>query len=263
MKLKLYQADAFTSRLFGGNPAALVPLKKWLPDSVLQNIAIENNLAETAYIIPTDGDADFHLRWFTPGYEVRLCGHATLATAHILWTHLGFEKDVIAFQSLSGILRVTRDEIGYTLDFPVDILMGGDEAADMIANILHIKPLEIFRGKDDYMAVLPSQSDIANLKPDFALLRKLDSRGLIATAKGENVDFVSRCFFPEAGIEEDPVTGSAHTTMTPYWSEKLGKKMMTAQQISPRKGDLVCTLKGDRVFISGNAVTYMIGTIFI
>ncbi len=270
MKLKIYQVDAFTEKLFGGNPAAVVPLKKWLPDSVLQNIAAENNLAETAYIVPTGGVSDFHLRWFTPSIEVRLCGHATLATAHTLWQHLKFEKGTIAFDSLSGILRVMREGDTYTLDFPCDILSegtpkerGGNEAAETIEKVLKIKPLAIFKGKDDYMAVLSKQSDIENLTPDFLPLKNLDARGLIATAKGDMVDFVSRCFYPEAGVEEDPVTGSAHTTMTPYWAEKLGKTTLTAQQLSPRKGNLVCSLKGERVFISGKAVTYLMGSINI
>jgi PhzF family phenazine biosynthesis protein len=238
-------------------------LKKWLPDAVMQNIALENNLAETAFIVPTGGKSDFHLRWFTPSIEVRLCGHATLATAHLLWTALKFEKNAIAFDSLSGILRVTREGNIYTLDFPADILRGGEDARETIENVLKIKPLEILKGKDDYLAILPSQEDIENLDPYFAPLKKLNARGLIVSAKGNSVDFVSRCFYPEAGIEEDPVTGSAHTTMTPYWAEKLNKKTLTAQQLSARKGDLVCTLTGDRVFISGSAVTYMVGTIFI
>jgi PhzF family phenazine biosynthesis protein len=263
MKLKIYQVDAFTEKLFGGNPAAVVPLKKWLPDSVMQQIAAENNLAETAYIVPTGGASDFHLRWFTPTIEVRLCGHATLATAHTLWQHLKFQKETIAFESKSGILGVSRNGEMYTLDFPVDILRGANEAAETLGKALKIKPLEVFKGNDDYMVVLPKQSDIENLKPDFALLKTLDARGIITTAKGDKVDFVSRSFFPAAGVDEDPVTGSAHTTMMPYWVEKLGKKTLTAQQISARKGDLVCTLEGNRVFISGKAVTYLMGRINI
>jgi PhzF family phenazine biosynthesis protein len=266
MKLKIYQVDAFTEKLFGGNPAAVVPLKKWLPDSLMQNIAAENNLAETAYFIPTGGTSDFHLRWFTPSIEVRLCGHATLATAHTLWQHLKFEKDTIAFDSKSGILRVSRKGDTYELDFPLDtlnLLRGDTNVAKTLENALNIKPLEVFKGKDDYMVVVSKQSDIEKLNPDFRLLKTIDTRGIIVTAKGENVDFVSRSFFPAAGIDEDPVTGSAHTTMTPYWAGKLGKKTLTAQQISARKGDLVCTLAGDRVLISGKAVTYLVGNINI
>lgn len=263
MKLKIFQVDAFTENIFGGNPAAVIPLTEWLPDDILQKIAIENNLSETAYIVPTGKGSDFHIRWFTPSYEVQLCGHATLATAHTLWQHLGFENDVMSLDSLSGILKVVKNEHGYTLDFPTDKLEVRPDISDIIYNILKVKPLEVFRGRDDFMAVLPKQQDIESLRPDFSLLKTLGSRGLIATAKGEEVDFVSRCFFPEAGIEEDPVTGSAHTTMTPYWAEKIGKLTLRAQQLSARKGDLVCTLQKDRVLISGSAVTYMIGNIYI
>lgn len=269
MTLKIYQADAFSNNVFGGNPAAVIPLINidsetgWLSDDILQKIASENNLSETAFIVPTGEKSDFHLRWFTPGYEVRLCGHATLATAHILWNHLGFDKDVIVFETLSGILKVTKNEKGYTLDFPTDILRNRKDRINLIHKILSIKPLEVFRGRDDYMAILSTQAEIEALQPDFALLKTLDSRGLIATALGDEVDFVSRCFFPEAGIEEDPVTGSAHTTMMPFWSEKIGRTALTAHQLSARKGELTCVLRGDRVDISGNAVTYLIGEIFI
>lgn len=270
MTLKIYQADAFSSKIFGGNPAAVIPLNKgvhsengWLPNNVLQKIAIENNLSETAFIVPTGGETDFHLRWFTPSYEVRLCGHATLATAHILWNHLGFEKETIAFDTLSGVLKVSRNDNVYTLDFPTDRLENRKNKTDLIHKILGIKPLDVFKGRDDYMVILSSQSEVEALKPNFALLKDLDARGLIATALGDEVDFVSRCFFPEAGIEEDPVTGSAHTTMMPYWAEKIGRNELVAQQLSARKGDLTCVLRGDRVDISGSAVTYMIGEIFI
>ncbi|MBL7816951.1 MAG: PhzF family phenazine biosynthesis protein [Saprospiraceae bacterium] len=265
-KLKIYQADAFTKQLFEGNPAAVIPLETWLPDSVMQHIAAENNLAETAFIVPTGGKSDYHLRWFTPYIEVRLCGHATLATAHILFEQLGFDKSEIRFDSLSGILTVTKQNDGLlTLNFPTDILRGydlGSKEATIIYNILSIKPLAVFRGRDDFMAVLPSESDVASLKPNFAGLKNLDARGLIATAKGDTVDFVSRCFFPEAGVEEDPVTGSAHTTMIPYWAKKLDKNRLFARQISLRGGNLVCVLRDERVDISGYAVTYLIGDIF-
>jgi PhzF family phenazine biosynthesis protein len=264
MKLKLYQVDAFTEKVFSGNPAAIIPLTEWLPDEILQKIAIENNLSETAYIVPTGGKTNYHLRWFTPGYEVRLCGHATLATAHTLWCHLGFDKEVMSFDTLSGVLKVMRNNTNtYTLDFPVDILEKREDKSDTIAAILGIQPIEVFRGNDDFMAVLPSQADIEALNPDFNLMKQLGSRGLIATAMGDSVDFVSRCFFPGAGIDEDPVTGSAHTTMTPYWAEQLGKMQFTAQQLSVRKGELNCVLRGDRVHISGSAATYLIGDIYL
>ena len=260
--LTIYQVDAFTNHLFGGNPAAVVPLSKWLPDAILQNIAMENNLAETVYIVPSSL-SDFHIRWFTPSIEVRLCGHATLAAAHVLWQHLGFLRQNVSFDSLSGVLKVEKKEKGYTLDFPKDILEDGESARDIIEAVLKIKPLRIFKGKDDYMAILSHQEDIEALKPDFKPLKNLSARGLIATALGSNVDFVSRCFYPEAGVEEDPVTGSAHTTMMPFWAERLGKTILQAQQLSARKGDLTCELRGDRVLITGEAVTYMRGEVFI
>ena len=270
MTLKIYQADAFSSKVFGGNPAAVIPLAKgvhsengWLPNNVLQQIAAENNLSETAFIVPTGGETDYHLRWFTPSIEVRLCGHATLATAHILWNHLGFEKQTITFDTLSGVLKVSRDGDIYTLDFPADMIENRKKKTDFIHKILGIKPLDVFKGRDDYMIILSSQSEVEALKPDFVLLKDLNARGLIATALGDEVDFVSRCFFPEVGIEEDPVTGSAHTTMTPYWAEKIGKNTLTAIQLSSRRGELTCVLRGNRVDISGSAVTYMIGEIFI
>lgn len=267
MILKIYQADAFTSQVFGGNPAALVPLVEWLPDAKMQNIAAENNLAETAFIIPNGEDSDYAIRWFTPSIEVRLCGHATLAAAHILYEHLGFEKPILRFDSLSGVLTVKKQaNTTYTLDFPTDILRGYDlisKEAEIIRNVLNINPIAVFKGRDDFMAVLSSEKDVANLKPNFTGLKQLDARGLIATAKGDNVDFVSRCFFPEAGIEEDPVTGSAHTTMVPYWAEQLGKMNLSARQISKRGGVLSCLLRGVRVEMTGAAVTYLVGEIYV
>jgi PhzF family phenazine biosynthesis protein len=265
--LKIYQADAFTSRLFGGNPAAIVPLTDWLPDDTMQAIAAENNLAETAFIVPTDGEkSDFHIRWFTPAIEVRLCGHATLAAAHILYEHLAYQKEGVRFDSLSGVLSVSKKEKIYTLDFPTDILRGvslDSPEAETIRKGLNINPLEILRGSDDFMAVVSCEADVQALSPDFSILKTLNSRGLIVTAKGDSVDFVSRCFFPQSGIDEDPVTGSAHTALIPYWAEKLGKPKLIARQISSRIGELTCHLKGDRVEISGEAVTYLVGDIFI
>ncbi len=267
MTLRMYQADAFASQVFGGNPAAVIHLDNWLTDIKMQNIAAENNLAETAFIVPTGGDSDFEIRWFTPCIEVRLCGHATLATAHILYERLGFDNTEVRFDSLSGILTVKKQGNNtYTLDFPTDILRGYDlvsNEAEIIRNVLKVNPLAIFKGRDDFMAVLPSEKDVASLEPDFKGLKDLDARGLIATAKGDEVDFVSRCFFPEAGIEEDPVTGSAQTTMAPYWAENYGKMYLTARQISKRGGELTCLLRGSRVDISGSAVTYLVGDIFV
>ncbi len=278
MNLKIYQVDAFTERVFGGNPAAIMPLTEWLPDALLQNLAAENNLSETAFIVPKDFDTegvDFLIRWMTPSLEVRLCGHATLAAAHVLFAHLDFQKPTVLFDSKSGVLKVSKTESGYVLDFPADFIQKNtdENAAELIEKVLKIKPfekvlkikpLEIYRGKDDFVAVLPTAKDVAELKPDFLPLKNLDARGLIATARGEgDLDFVSRCFYPEAGIEEDPVTGSAHTALTPFWSEKLGKTTLKAAQISARRGDLICTLNGERVELAGNAVTYMIGEVVI
>ena len=260
MQLQIFQVDAFTDRLFGGNPAAVVPLQNWLPDSVLQAIAAENNLAETAYFI--NNDNGFHLRWFTPAIEVMLCGHATLATAHVLCQHLGFAGDELVFDSLSGKLSVKKDSNFYTLNFPTDNLEQV-ETPDLLFQALEIDPVEVFRGREDYLVVVENQAVVENVKPDFRLLAQLGGRGVIVTAPGNEVDFVSRCFFPCAGIDEDPVTGSAHTTLTPYWTKRLGKNELTARQISKRGGALKCHLKGDRTEISGNAVTYLIGEISI
>ena len=262
MKLKIYQADAFTDKTFGGNPAALVPLKKkFLPDALMQNIAAENNLAETAFIIPTE--KGFRLRWFTPSIEVRLCGHATLATAHILYNQLGYDKEQIIFETLSGELRVKKTDTGYEMDFPADFSTLETSVDNLVKEVLGFAPIEIRRGKDDIIAIVSSQKEIENLHPNFAPLKLMNARGIIVTARGEDVDFVSRCFFPEAGIEEDPVTGSAHTVMTPYWAEKLGKTTLTAIQLSKRRGHLTCTLNGDRVLIAGNATTYLKGEIYV
>ncbi|PHN05084.1 PhzF family phenazine biosynthesis protein [Flavilitoribacter nigricans] len=254
---KLYQVDAFTNELFGGNPAAIVPLESWLSDDVLQAIALENNLSETAFFVPEG--SGFQLRWFTPGMEVDLCGHATLATAHVLFEHLDYAGQQITFQSRSGALYVTRAEQGYRMDFPADLaeVVNPPEA---LVKALGELPLEVLKGKEDYMAVFPDEATIRDLQPDFRKMMELGGRGVIATAPGNYVDFVSRCFFPNAGIDEDPVTGSAHTVMTPYWAEKLGKNTLEARQISARGGELLCTLEGDRVFLEGEAVSFLEGT---
>lgn len=261
MEFSIFQVDAFTSNVFGGNPAAVVPLENWLSDDILQKIATENNLSETAFFVEQAGEV--RLRWFTPVYEVNLCGHATLATAHVWFKHLGITEDRVVFQSKSGPLTVVKTETGYQMDFPVDELQTVDPPSSLISGIGH-SPAATFRGRDDYMVVLEREELVANLKPDFNAISQLeDNRGVIVTAPGNQVDFVSRCFFPNAGINEDPVTGSAHTTMTPYWSEKLGKTTLSAKQISARGGELECTLNADRVLLSGKAVTYMTGTIII
>ena len=256
----IYQVDAFTENIFGGNPAAVCPLENWLPDDLMQNIAMENNLAETAFYVPKENH--FELRWFTPTTEVDLCGHATLASAHVIFT-TGYDQDEISFLSpRSGKLIVRKEEPFYTMNFPTDVLQKVEAPANLIKG-LGITPLEVYRGKTDFMAIVENQATIESIQPDFKILGKLDSRGTIVTAPGENSDFVSRCFFPQSGVDEDPTTGSAHTSMIPYWANKLEKIDMTAIQLSKRKGHLNCKYLNDRVEISGQAKTYLIGEIFI
>ena len=260
MKGKVYVANAFSEKKFGGNPAAVVPLTNWLSDELMQQIAAQNNLAETAYIVPQGND--YGIRWFTPAVEVDLCGHATLASAHIMFTHLGYNREQIIFNSKSGPLRVARRTDGkLTLDFPADEPV---EASDdgLIEKALSIKPLFVYKSLFDYMVVLDSQAAIEALKPDLSLVKQLHSRGLIVTAPGNGSDFVSRCFFPQSGIDEDPVTGSAHCVMTPYWAKKTGKNKLSAIQLSGRKGYLDCEMAGDRVLMSGNAHTYLDGEFY-
>jgi len=260
MELTIYQIDAFTDQLFGGNPAAICPLTEWLPTEIMQKIALENNLSETAFIIP-EGDG-YYIRWFTPAIEVDLCGHATLATAHALYAEMGYQGDKVVFNSKSGLLTVSKKGDLYTMNFPTDTLEAVPIPSE-ITEALGVQPIEVFRGKDDYLAIFANQATIENFTPDFKLLNQLKARGVITSAKGNTVDFISRCFFPAAGIDEDPVTGSAHTTMTPYWAKKLDKTKMTAQQLSARGGALECEYLGNRVNISGQAVTYLRGTIVL
>lgn len=262
MKQKLCQIDAFTNKLFGGNPAAVCILETWLPDETMQNIAAENNLAETAFAVTIE--KGYELRWFTPELEVDLCGHATLATAFVLFNFYNHKENTIRFLSpRSGELTVTKGLDGWmTMDFPTDDLVSVANN-DQINTAIGKEPLETFKGKTDYLLIYETQEDIEALKPNFHLLDQLDCRGVIVSAKGDAVDFVSRAFFPQCGIPEDPVTGSAHTTLTPYWSPRLGKTMMAAKQLSARGGDLSCEYLGDRVKISGQAVCYLIGEITI
>ncbi|HVU53760.1 MAG TPA: PhzF family phenazine biosynthesis protein [Puia sp.] len=347
--MKIYQIDAFAAALFQGNPAAVVPLAEWLPDGVMQHIAMENNLAETAFIVPkggqgasagggatatggadqgadamgksttgrtglagagkkdlsgagTDaagGDYDYMIRWFTPTVEVELCGHATLASGQVVFGHLGFKGDVVVFRSLySGDLKVsraknaadgdgakrsggtgeaTKDNDGaevLELDFPANMPeltgTGSGAAAGVrpedhaaIFNGLRIAPRELYRGRHDFMVVLDSQEQVEELNPDFRILAGAQSRGVVVTARGRDVDFVSRCFFPQSGIDEDPVTGSAHTMMIPFWAGRLGRNRLSAIQLSRRRGYLDCRLAGDRVSIGGQAYTYLVGEIFV
>ena len=258
MQLRIFQVDAFTGQLFKGNPAAVVPLEKWLPDDLMRSIALENNLSETAFFVKTE--KGYHIRWFTPACEVNLCGHATLATAHVLWQHLRFSENEISFHSHSGLLGVKKEGDWYTLDFPTDQIEPV-QTPEIIEKSLGLRPAETWKGREDYLVLVENQSVIETLKPDFRTMSGLKSRGVLVTAKGTDTDFVSRCFFPAFGIDEDPVTGSAHTTLTPFWAKKLGKTAFTARQISPRGGFLKCKLDGERTTISGQAITYMEGTV--
>jgi PhzF family phenazine biosynthesis protein len=262
MELELYQVDAFCKELFSGNPAAVCPLASWPADALMQQIAAENNLAETAFYVQEaahpEGD-HFRIRWFTPTVEVDLCGHATLATAHVLYNHKGFTGDTIKFASHSGELRVKKAGDLLTLDFPTDTITPIPVTED-VSRWFRKRPEEAYKGKTDYMLVFADEADIVNLQPNLAVIEKLtEARGVIATAPGDGIDFVSRFFGPQSGVPEDPVTGSAHTTLTPYWSKRLGKKHLTVQQLSARKGYLQCEDAGDRIRISGHAKTYLIG----
>ena len=261
MRHKIYQVDAFTSKLFGGNPAAVCILDKWLADPTMQQIASENRLSETAFSVLENGK--YTIRWFTPDREVELCGHATLATAHVLFEHLAYAVKVIEFLSPhSGTLRVEKTEEGLVLDFPADIVEEISIPYEVVKT-LHASPVKAYRGKTDFMFVFAGRSEVENMKPNFKLLAEMGGRGVIVTAPGVDVDFVSRFFAPQTGINEDPVTGSAHTTLTPYWSAILGRKKLKALQVSARGGELVCEDLGDRVKIAGKAVTYLEGEIFI
>lgn len=260
MNLPIFQVDAFTDHLFGGNPAAVVPLESWLPDSLMQHIAAENNLAETAFFVKEP--AGYHIRWFTPLTEVELCGHATLASAHVLFNHMNYPENQIEFQSKSGILSVKRDRNLLTLDFPADTVDQIDVPDDLV-DAIGLSPLLAFKGKTDYMLIYSSQQEIEQIKPNMHKLIQTEARGVMITASGEEVDFVSRFFAPQVGVPEDPVTGSAHTSLTSYWSKRLNKPELTAMQLSKRKGHLKLKVNGDRVEISGKAVTYMKGEIFI
>ena len=259
MMLPIYQVDAFASELFRGNPAAVVPLEEWLPDTVLLSIALENNLSETAYLVP-DGNG-YHIRWFTPVVEVALCGHATLASAHVVFSELGFDGETIEFQSKSGPLTVKCGECGYIMDFPAEPSDSCDVPKPLTEG-LGLEPDLVMKGTD-YLAVVSTQLQIEKLAPDFRKLARLKSRGLIVTAPGDDCDFVSRCFFPQTGIDEDPVTGSAHCQMTPYWVDRLGKSKLVARQLSARGGEVICKMQGDRVLLEGQAVKYLEGKIEI
>jgi len=257
MKLPIYQVDAFTSKLFGGNPAAICPLEYWLEENVMQSIAAENNLAETAFYVKKENY--YELRWFTPEAEVDLCGHATLASAYVILNLLKSETEKITFQTKSGKLEVTKRDNLLVMNFPSRKPV---QAAipDGVAEAMGKAPKEVLQSRD-LLLLYDSEEEILSLKPNFNLLSKIDCFGYIATAKGNEADFVSRFFAPKEGINEDPVTGSSHSTLIPFWAERLGKNELLARQISKRGGELFCKLLGDRVEIAGNAVLYLTGVI--
>ena len=260
--IPIYQADAFTDKLFGGNPAAICPLNtEWLPTPMMQHIAAENNLAETAFFIQQGHD--YELRWFTPEAEIDLCGHATLASAHILFSELGYDKALIHFHTLkAGTLTVSRDKETYQMDFPSRMPVACEAPDGLIDALKCVKPVQVLQSRD-YLVIFEKEEDILAINPDFNALSKIDTLGIIVTAPGKNSDFVSRMFAPAVGINEDPVTGSSHCSLIPYWGEKLGKKKLHAYQVSSRRGELWCEWQGDRVLMAGKAVTYLKGEISI
>lgn len=263
--LTIYQLDAFSARVFGGNPAAVMPLPAWLPDSTLQALAGENNLSETAFMVPepADADEDFHIRWFTPAAEVPLCGHATLASAWVLFHKLGWQGDSVRFRSRSGPLGVRRrGDDWLVLDFPC-LEWEQRETPELLQRALPQAPLiALFVPNDtNYLLVLENAAAVRQALPDLARLQQLGNQGLIITAAGDDCDFVSRYFAPGMGIDEDPVTGSIHSVLTPYWAGRLGRDELRARQLSARGGELLCTLKGDRVEIAGQAAFYMQGEV--
>jgi PhzF family phenazine biosynthesis protein len=261
MELNMYQVDAFAKEVFQGNPAAVVPLQDWTPDdSVLQAIAAENNLSETAFFV--DREDYFHLRWFTPAAEVRLCGHATLASAHVLFHEMNYDRDEILFRTLGGDLRVNRSGDSYSMDFPTDP-PEPIPSHPLVEEALGFKPKLTYKGTDDYLALIDSEEQLLALDPDPVPITKLKARGLVVTAPGANTDIASRCFYPGLKVQEDPVTGSAHTMLAPFWLEQLSRTTFSAVQGKGRRGHLQCSLLDDRVVLTGQAVTYLHGTIHL
>lgn len=264
MKLDLYQVDAFTSTLFKGNPAAVVPIKEWISDELMQQLAMENNLAETVFFVPSkQTGADYDIRWFTPELEINLCGHATLASAFVLYTILEYKKPSVTFHSKSGLLKVEKKDDLYEMDFPSWKPERITEYPEDIAAILGVKEITGAYKYRDLLIEVDTEAEVVNAKPDFTALKKTGAM-VILTAKGDRVDFVSRFFAPSAGIDEDPVTGSAHSQLIPFWSEKLNKKKMFAKQLSKRGGDIHCEqLSNVRVMMGGECVFYMKGEVEI
>ncbi|WP_257669343.1 PhzF family phenazine biosynthesis protein [Parapedobacter tibetensis] len=261
MTIRIYQIDAFANRVFSGNPAAVCPLNYWLDDELLQRIAMENNLPETVFYVKND--SVYEIRWFTPTVEVDLCGHATLATAFVLFNHEGHPGNIIHFHSpRSGALTVKKQGDYFILNFPADIYEQVP-LFDELTNGFDITPIAALKGKTDYMLIFENENQIKTITPNFEQISKLDARGVIITAKGDKVDFVSRFFGPRTGINEDPVTGSAHTTLIPYWANLLHKNELIAIQLSERTGYLECRYLGERVEISGQGKLYLMGEIYV
>jgi PhzF family phenazine biosynthesis protein len=259
MRVPIFQVDAFTNRLFGGNPAAVVPMESFPDDAKLQAIAAENNLAETAFLVPENGD--YLLRWFTPTVEVPLCGHATLASAAVIMERLELGRTTVSFHSASGVLTVNRKDRGYVMDFPIRLSEPVSPPAGLAEALIAV-PKEVFVNEFNYMAVLESPSVLRKLDPDLATIGRLDRGGLIVTAPGdESYDFISRYFAPAKGIPEDPVTGSAHCMLVPYWAKRLKKTDFRAYQASQRGGEVICRLAGKRVELEGTCVFYLEGTV--
>ncbi|MFW5830081.1 MAG: PhzF family phenazine biosynthesis protein [Planctomycetota bacterium] len=261
MRVPMYQVDAFADTAFNGNPAAVVLLEEELPAAVMQAIAAENNQSETAFVLGANGTRT--IRWFTPIIEVDLCGHGTLAAGHVLFSTDRHDNEHVEFTSKSGPLSVTRTAHCLWLDFPADILTQANDLRPMLSEALGAPVQSVLHGRTDLLAILPDADTVARLHPDMSMLAQIDCRGVIASARGDDCDFVSRFFAPSCGIPEDPVTGSAHTSLAPYWYDVLGKRELHARQLSPRQGVLRCRCQDDRVHIGGQAVTYLEGMITI
>ena len=268
MKLSIYQVDAFAETVFKGNPAAVIPLDDWIDDKLMQQIAMENNLSETVFFVKNSssssgeqGEAGYHIRWFTPEYEIDLCGHATLASAYIIKTFLDPPIQEILFTTQkAGTLKSSAKDGLYTLDFPSRMPEPCEVPERLLESVGTTAAVEVLRSRD-YFIVLPNEEAVRNAEPDYAVMKELDTIGVIITARGHEADAVSRCFYPGAGIPEDPVTGSAHCNIVPYWAEKLGKNKLFCRQLSPRGGDLQCELAGDRVLMSGKCVLFLQGEV--
>jgi PhzF family phenazine biosynthesis protein len=257
LKLNLYQIDAFAKNIFEGNPAGVCPLDEWLEDNIMQKIANENNLSETAFFVEENNK--FHIRWFTPSNEVDMCGHATLASAYIIFEILNYKKDEIIFNSKSGILKVTKDNDKFKMNFPIQEIIKCNMPNNII-KAFETKPIECYKSMD-YILIFENEEDIINAKPNLELLKDIDTRGIIITSKSKKYDFINRFFAPKYGIDEDPVTGSAFTQLIPYWNTILNKDIFIAKQVSQRGGEVFCKLQNDRVEISGYAMKYLEGVI--